>query len=117
MATMYRPTPHHASLYSEVPCLYFRLPDSIERRLEKLARAPEHQDLLVREEISPPLDRDEDLTSPSVPLHRIRSGESPCIPLEDVESTMPWKISFVEAGRRTSRSPESFRAPPNGSCH
>jgi len=65
--------------------LAIRLPESIERRLEKLAkRTGRTKTFYVREEILQHLDELEDLYLAERSLDRIRSGESPSIPLEDV---------------------------------
>jgi RHH-type transcriptional regulator, rel operon repressor / antitoxin RelB len=72
-------------LYSEVTMLAIRLPESIEKRLEKLARRTGRtKTFYVREAILQHLDDLEDLYLAERPLDRIRSGAEPAIPLEDV---------------------------------
>jgi RHH-type transcriptional regulator, rel operon repressor / antitoxin RelB len=65
--------------------LAIRLPESIEKRLEKLAkRTGRTKTFYVREAILQHLEDLEDLYLAEHSLERIRSGESPTIPLEDV---------------------------------
>jgi RHH-type transcriptional regulator, rel operon repressor / antitoxin RelB len=72
-------------LYSEVLMLAIRLPQSIEKRLEKLARRTGRtKTFYVREAILEHLDDLEDLYQAERILERIRSGEEPTVPLEDV---------------------------------
>jgi RHH-type rel operon transcriptional repressor/antitoxin RelB len=71
-------------LYSEVPVLAIRLPQSIEKRLEKLARRTGRtKTFYVREAILEHLDDLEDLYQAERTLNRIRSGDEQTIPLED----------------------------------
>src|ERR1700674_5543312 len=71
-------------LYSEVPMLAVRLPQSIEKRLEKLARRTGRtKTFYVREAILEHLDDLEDLYLAERTLERIRSGEERTIPLKD----------------------------------
>src|SRR6266700_7416150 len=80
-----RPTVHAMIyLYSEVLMLAIRLPQSIEKRLEKLARRTGRtKTYYVREAIIEHLDDLEDLYLAERTLDRIRSGEEQTIPLED----------------------------------
>src|ERR1700694_1026324 len=72
-------------LYSEVVMLAIRLPQSIERRLEKLAkRTGRTKSYYVREAILQHLEDLEDLYLAERALDRIRNDEEPTIPLEDV---------------------------------
>ena len=72
-------------LYCEVPMLAIRLPQSIEKRLEKLARRTGRtKSFYVREAILEHLDDLEDLYQAERILERIRSGDEKTIPLEDV---------------------------------
>ena len=72
-------------LYSEVPMLAIRLPQSIEKRLEKLARRTGRtKTFYVRQAILEHLDDLEDLYQAERTLHRIRTGEEETIPLEDL---------------------------------
>jgi RHH-type rel operon transcriptional repressor/antitoxin RelB len=65
--------------------LAIRLPQSIEKRLEKLARRTGRtKTFYVREAILEYLDDLEDLYLAERALQRIRSGEEKTIPLEDV---------------------------------
>jgi len=65
--------------------LAIRLPESIEKRLEKLAkRTGRTKTFYVREAILQHLEELEDLYFAERSLDRIQSGESPTIPLEDV---------------------------------
>jgi RHH-type rel operon transcriptional repressor/antitoxin RelB len=65
--------------------LAIRLPESIEKRLEKLAkRTGRTKTYYVREAILQHLEELEDLYLAERALDRIRSGESSTIPLEDV---------------------------------
>ena len=65
--------------------LAIRLPESIEKRLEKLAkRTGRTKSFYVREAILQHLEELEDIYLAERSLVRIRSGESPAIPLEDV---------------------------------
>jgi len=65
--------------------LAIRLPQSIEKRLEKLARRTGRtKTFYVREAILEHLDDLEDLYQAERILQRIRSGEESTIPLEDV---------------------------------
>ena len=64
--------------------LAIRLPQSIEKRLEKLARRTGRtKTFYVREAILEHLDDLEDLYAAERALKRIRSGEEQAIPLED----------------------------------
>lgn len=64
--------------------LAIRLPQSIEKRLEKLARRTGRtKSFYVREAILEHLDDLEDLYAAERALERIRSGEEQAIPLED----------------------------------
>jgi RHH-type transcriptional regulator, rel operon repressor / antitoxin RelB len=65
--------------------LAIRLPQSIEKRLEKLARRTGRtKSFYVREAILEHLDDLEDLYQADRILKQIRSGEESTIPLEDV---------------------------------
>ena len=65
--------------------LAIRLPQSIEKRLEKLARRTGRtKTFYAREAIIEHLDDLEDLYMAERTLDRIRSGEEQTIPLEDV---------------------------------
>ncbi|HWY07980.1 MAG TPA: TraY domain-containing protein [Candidatus Acidoferrales bacterium] len=65
--------------------LAIRLPESIEKRLERLARRTGRtKTFYVREAILQHLEELEDIYFAEHSLDRIRSGESPSIPLEDV---------------------------------
>jgi RHH-type rel operon transcriptional repressor/antitoxin RelB len=65
--------------------LAIRLPEDIEKRLEKLARRTGRtKSFYVRQAILEHLDDLEDLYQAERALERIRSGEEPAIPLEDV---------------------------------
>ncbi len=65
--------------------LAIRLPLSIEKRLEKLARRTGRtKSFYVREAILEHLDDLEDLYQAERILERIRSGEEKTVPLEDV---------------------------------
>ena len=65
--------------------LAIRLPESIEKRLEKLARRTGRtKTFYVREAVLQHLDELEDLYLAERSLGRIRSGEASTIPLEDV---------------------------------
>jgi RHH-type transcriptional regulator, rel operon repressor / antitoxin RelB len=71
-------------LYSEVSMLAIRLPQSIEKRLEKLARRTGRtKTYYVREAILEHLEDLEDLYLAERALERIRSGEEHTIPLKD----------------------------------
>jgi RHH-type rel operon transcriptional repressor/antitoxin RelB len=71
-------------LYSEVSMLAVRLPQSIEKRLAKLARRTgRSKTFYVREAILQHLEDLEDMYLAEQSLERIRSGEEPTIPLED----------------------------------
>jgi RHH-type rel operon transcriptional repressor/antitoxin RelB len=72
-------------LYSEVFMLAIRLPQSIEKRLEKLARRTGRtKTYYVREAILEHLEEIEDLYLAEGALERIRSGEERTIPLKQV---------------------------------
>jgi len=72
-------------LYSEVVMLAIRLPQSIEKRLEKLARRTGRtKTYYVREAILEHLEEIEDLYLAEGALQRIRSGEERTIPLKQV---------------------------------
>jgi RHH-type rel operon transcriptional repressor/antitoxin RelB len=65
--------------------LAIRLPQSIEKRLDKLARRTGRtKSYYVREAILQHLEDLEDLYLAERALDRIRKGEEPTIPLEDV---------------------------------
>jgi RHH-type transcriptional regulator, rel operon repressor / antitoxin RelB len=65
--------------------LAIRLPESIEKRLEKLARRTGRtKTFYVREALLQHLDELEDLYLAERSLDRIRKGETSTIPLEDV---------------------------------
>jgi RHH-type transcriptional regulator, rel operon repressor / antitoxin RelB len=65
--------------------LAIRLPQSIEKRLEKLARRTGRtKTFYVREAILRHLDELEDLYLAERALERIRSGEDRAIPLEEI---------------------------------
>ena len=71
-------------LYREVPMLAIRLPPSIEKRLEKLARRTGRtKSFYVRQAILEHLDDLEDLYLAEQALERIRRGDEHTIPLED----------------------------------
>src|SRR4029077_2623299 len=72
-------------LYSEVVMLAIRLPQSIEKRLEKLARRTGRtKTYYVREAILEHLEEIENLYLAEGALERIRSGEERTIPLKQV---------------------------------
>ena len=72
-------------LYSEVVMLAIRLPQSIEKRLEKLARRTGRtKTYYVREAILEHLEDIEDLYLAEGALERVRSGEEQTIPLKEV---------------------------------
>ena len=72
-------------LYSEGAMLAIRLPQSIEKRLEKLARRTGRtKTYYVREAILEHLEDLEDLYLAERALERIRNGEERTIPLKDV---------------------------------
>ena len=72
-------------LYSEVNMLAIRLPQSIEKRLEKLAqRTGRTKSFYAREAILQHLEDLEDLYLAERALERIRNGEDDAIPLEEV---------------------------------
>jgi RHH-type rel operon transcriptional repressor/antitoxin RelB len=72
-------------LYSEVIMLAIRLPESIEKRLEKLARRTGRtKTFYAREAILQHIEELEDVYLAESRLERIRSGEEKAIPLEDV---------------------------------
>ena len=72
-------------LYSEVNVLAIRLPQTIEKRLEKLARETGRtKTYYVREAILEHLADLEDLYLAEDRLDRIRSGEERTIPLKEV---------------------------------
>ena len=65
--------------------LAIRLPDAIEKRLEKLARRTGRtKTFYVREAILQHLEELEDIYLAERSLDRIRTGEEPTIPLADV---------------------------------
>ena len=73
-------------VYSEVVMLAIRLPQSIEKRLEKLARRTGRtKTYYVREAILEHLEDLEDMYLAEGALERIRSGEEQTIPLKDVK--------------------------------
>jgi RHH-type rel operon transcriptional repressor/antitoxin RelB len=72
-------------LYSEGNMLAIRLPQSVEKRLEKLARRTGRtKSFYAREAIVQHLEDLEDLYLAERALERIRNGEDDTIPLEDV---------------------------------
>jgi RHH-type transcriptional regulator, rel operon repressor / antitoxin RelB len=72
-------------LYSERPMLAIRLPQSIDKRLERLAqRTGRTKSYYVREAILRHLEDLEDLYLAEERLERIRSDDEPTIPLEKV---------------------------------
>ena len=72
-------------LCSEVIMLAIRLPESIEKRLEKLARRTGRtKTFYAREAILQHIEELEDVYLAESRLERIRSGEEKTIPLEDV---------------------------------
>ena len=72
-------------LYSEAAMLAIRLPESIEKRLEKLARRTGRtKTYYVREAILQHLDDLEDMYLAEHVLDRIRDGEENTVALEDV---------------------------------
>ena len=72
-------------LYSEVIMLAIRLPQSVEKRLEKLARRTGRtKSFYAREAILQHLEDLEDLYLAERALERIRKGEDDAIPLEEV---------------------------------
>jgi RHH-type rel operon transcriptional repressor/antitoxin RelB len=77
--------PFMVYLYSEVRMLAIRLPQSIEKRLDKLARRTGRtKTYYAREAILQHLEDLEDRYLAEHILERIRSGEENTIPLEDV---------------------------------
>jgi RHH-type rel operon transcriptional repressor/antitoxin RelB len=80
---------HHSSqvlyLYSEVMMLAIRLPQSIEKRLEKLARRTGRtKTFYVREALLEHLEDLEDMYLAEGALERIRTGDARTIPLKEV---------------------------------
>jgi RHH-type transcriptional regulator, rel operon repressor / antitoxin RelB len=72
-------------LYSEAAMLAIRLPQSIEKRLEKLARRTGRtKTFYVREAILEHLDDLEDLYLAEKSLDRIQKGEEQTVPLEEL---------------------------------
>ncbi len=72
-------------LYSEVDMLAIRLPQAIEKRLEKLARRTGRtKSFYVREAILQHIEDLEDIYLAERSLRRIRDGKEGTIPLEDV---------------------------------
>ncbi len=72
-------------LYSEVTRLAIRLPQSIEKRLEKLARRTGRtKTFYAREAILQHIEELEDVYLAEARLERIRRGEEKAIPLENV---------------------------------
>ena len=72
------------ALYSEVLMLAIRLPQSIEKRLEKLARRTGRTKTYYVRAILQHLDDLEDIYFAEQALERVRSGEERTIPLKDV---------------------------------
>ena len=71
-------------MYSEVLMLAIRLPQSIEKRLERLARRTGRtKTYYAREAILEHLEDLEDLYLAEGALERIRSGEEKTVPLKD----------------------------------
>lgn len=71
--------------YSEVHMLAIRLPQAIEKRLEKLARRTGRtKSFYVRQAILQHLEDLEDIHLAERTLQRIQDGEERTIPLEDV---------------------------------
>jgi RHH-type rel operon transcriptional repressor/antitoxin RelB len=72
-------------LYSEGIMLAIRLPQSVEKRLEKLARRTGRtKSFYAREAIVQHLEDLEDIYLAERALERIRTGEDDTIPLKDV---------------------------------
>lgn len=72
-------------LYSEEPMLAIRLPQSVERRLEKLARRTGRtKSFYAREAILQHLEDLEDIYLAERALERIRNGQDETVPLKDV---------------------------------
>jgi RHH-type rel operon transcriptional repressor/antitoxin RelB len=72
-------------LYSEVIMLAIRLPQSIEKRLERLARRTGRtKTFYVREALQEHLEDLEDMYMAERALERIRTGEERTIPLKGV---------------------------------
>jgi RHH-type rel operon transcriptional repressor/antitoxin RelB len=72
-------------MYCEVRMLAIRLPQSIEKRLEKLARRTGRtKSFYAREAILQHLEDLEDIYLAELTLRRIRDGKEKTIPLEDV---------------------------------
>jgi RHH-type rel operon transcriptional repressor/antitoxin RelB len=72
-------------LYSEGIMLAIRLPQSVEKRLEKLARRTGRtKSFYAREAIVQHLEDLEDIYLAERALERIRNGEDDTIPLKDV---------------------------------
>lgn len=72
-------------LYSEVIMLAIRLPQSVEKRLERLARRTGRtKTFYVREALLEHLEDLEDLYLAESALERVRTGETQTIPLKDV---------------------------------
>jgi RHH-type rel operon transcriptional repressor/antitoxin RelB len=72
-------------LYSEVIMLAIRLPPSIEKRLDRLARRTGRtKTFYVREALLEHLEDIEDLYLAEGALERIRNGKEQTIPLKDV---------------------------------
>jgi len=72
-------------LYSEESMLAVRLPQSIEKRLEKLARRTGRtKTFYVREAVVQHLEDLEDIYAAERVLERVRSGREPTVSLEEV---------------------------------
>ena len=95
--------------------LAIRLPQSIEKRLEKLARRTGRtKTYYAREAILEHLEDLEDLYLAEGALERIRSGEERTIPLKDAHET-PWPGALNCPSRRTGNSASSTRSTANES--
>jgi RHH-type transcriptional regulator, rel operon repressor / antitoxin RelB len=100
-------------LYSETVILTIRLPQSIEKRLEKLARRTGRtKTYYVREAILEHLEEIEDLYLAEGALERIRSGRERTIPLKQVMKRHGLQRCLSQ---RSGNSANSTRRKPSAS--
>jgi RHH-type rel operon transcriptional repressor/antitoxin RelB len=100
-------------LYSKTVILTIRLPQSIEKRLEKLARRPGRtKTYYVREAILEHLEEIEDLYLAEGALERIRSGRERTIPLKQVMKRHGLQRCLSQ---RSGNSANSTRRKPSAS--
>jgi RHH-type transcriptional regulator, rel operon repressor / antitoxin RelB len=94
--------------------LAIRLPRSIEKRLEKLARRTGRtKTFYVREAILQHLEDLEDIYAAERILERIRNGQERTIPLEDVLNTHGVEGSAIRGGRAGSEKTRRAARPAN----